>query len=152
MTYKWFKWWNIITLPLVASPFVVVGVLFVEAYTESPEQVLASVPVVAFACILSYLSLAYLFNTSELVYDDTHVRVSHGPIPWRGATYRLRDCEEFRADRILEERLSTWGVRIRFIDNSFEDLMYASSLEEAEKWARTLNEHLYFLKKQRRRR
>lgn len=150
MTYKWFKWWTLLTLPLVVSPFVVVGVLFVEAYSESPEQIIASIPVVAFACILAYLSLAHLFNTSELNYDDTYVQVSHGPIPWRGTTYRLRDCEEFRADKIFDGRLSSWGLRIRFIDNSFDDLMYASSVEEAQAWARTLNEHLYFLKKRRR--
>lgn len=150
MVYRWFKWWSILTLPLVVSPAVVVGMLFVEAFSDSPERVIASIPVVAFACILSYLSTAHLFNISEVLYDDTYVQVVHGPVPWRGASYRLRDCEEFRADKILEGRITSVGVRIRFIDNSFENLIYASSQEEADEWARRLNEHLYFVKRRRR--
>ena len=149
MIYKWFRWWALLTIPFILSPFVVVGMLFVEAYTETPEHILTSIPVVVFSCILAYLSLANLFNSTEVFVEEDKVHVVHGPIPWRGASYRLRDIQEFRPDQILEGRFTLPGVRLRFIDNSFENLTYAASAEQAEDWARTLNEHLFLLKKRR---
>lgn len=147
MIYRWFRWWSLLTLPLVASPFMVGGMLLVEAYTETPEALLASVPVLLFSFILSYFSLAYLLNTTEVAVEDDLVTVRHGPIPWKGRAYRLRDCENFRADKIFEGRFTSDGVRIRFIDNSFENLAYTRGPEEAEEWARILNEQLFLLKK-----
>ncbi len=149
MTYRWFRWWTLLTLPLVASPFIVGGMMFVEAYTEEPSRVLGTLPVLAFSLLLSYFSLAYLCNTTEVAIEEDLLTVRHGPVPWKGRAYRLRDCEEFRAEKIYEGRFSTDGIRIRFVDNSFENLCYTKSLEEAKAWARSLNEHIFLLKSDR---
>ena len=147
MKYRWFRWWALLTLPFILSPFVVVGMLFVEAFSDTPDRILTSIPVVIFSCILSYMSLANLFNSTEIQVDDERVHVIHGPIPWRGTSFRLRDIQEFRGDLILDGRATLPGVRLRFIDDSFESLCYADTLEEAEEWARLLNEHLFLLKR-----
>ena len=150
MKYRWFRWWALLTIPFILSPFVVVGMLFVEAVSDAPERILTSIPVVIFSCILSYLCLANLFNSTEIQVDEERVHVEHGPIPWRGTSFRLRDIQEFRDDQIMEGRFTVPGVRIRFIDNSFETLCYATSPGEAEEWAQVLNEHLFLLKRGRR--
>ena len=148
MTYRWFKWWTLLTLPLLVSPFIIIGMLFVEAYVEHPGRILGSVPVLILSFMLSYFSLAHLLNSTEIDIEDELDTVRHGPLPWRGCAYRLRDCEEFRADKIYEGRFTSDGVRIRFVDNSFENLCYTISREEAEEWARNLNERLFLFKKE----
>jgi hypothetical protein len=144
--YRWFRWWTLLTLPFVASPFVVGGMMFVEAYTEEPSRIFGALPVLAFSMILAYLSMAYLVNSTEVSIEGDLLTVRHGPLPWKGCAFRLRDCEEFRADKIYEGRFTTDGVRIRFVDNSFENLVYAKNPEQAKQWSRELNEYLFLLK------
>jgi hypothetical protein len=116
--------------------------IFVEAYTEDTTKVLGSIPLLFFSIILSYTSLAYLLNITEISVEDDLLTVRHGPIPWRGCAYRLSDCRKFFADKIPEDRATTNGVRINFVDDSFTTLTYTRTAEEAEIWAATLNEKL----------
>ena len=124
--------------------------LFVDSYTETTEQLIGSVPIMIFSLILAYTSMAYLVNTTEVTVENELVTVRHGPLPWRGRRYRLRDCQNFRADKIFESRFTSDGVRIRFIDDTFENLVYTEDAEEAEEWAQFLNEQLFLLKTRRR--
>lgn len=121
--------------------------LFVEAYIEHPGRVLGSLPVLLLSLLVSYISLAYLFNTTEVAIEEELVTVRHGPIPWRGCAFRLKDCEEFRADKVLDGRFTYDGIRMRFVDNTFENLCYTKDADEAKQWARNLNEALFLLKK-----
>ena len=142
MTYRWFRWWTILTLPLVVSPFVLGGMLFVEAYTENPERIVASLPVFFLSIAVAYSSLAYLVNITSVTIEDDLVTVRHGPIPWKGKAYRLIDCEQFSAGKIQETRFTVDGIRIRFSDDSYENLSYASSEAQAQAWAKELNKSL----------
>lgn len=142
MIHKWFKWWTLLTLPFVISPFIVGGMLFVEAYTDHPGRILGSLPVLFFSLLLAYSSLAYLLNSSEVVLEDDLIRVVHGPIPWKGISFRLQGCEKFFADKITEGRFTTDGVRVRFIDGTYDNVIYADSATEAQEWAEELNYHL----------
>lgn len=142
MSYRWFRWWTILTLPLVASPFVLGGMLFVEAYTENPERIVASLPVFLLSLAVAYSSLAYLVNVTTVTIEDDLVTVRHGPIPWKGKAYRLVDCEQFSAGKIQETRFTVDGIRIRFSDDSYENLSYASSEAQAQAWAKELNKAL----------
>ena len=81
MRYRWFSRWTLLTLPLVPSPFVIGGMMFVEAYTEHPQKVLGGIPILLFSIILSYFSLAFLFNSTEVAVEGELVTVRHGPLP-----------------------------------------------------------------------
>lgn len=139
MTYRWFRWWTVLTTPLLLSPFVLMGVLVVEAVAESPERVIGAVPLVLLSLALAYASLAYLVNSTRITLEEDTVAVRHGPVPWKGKAYHLVECAEFFPGKITETRFTVDGVRIRFLDDSCEDLAYAADPDQAACWAQQLN-------------
>lgn len=142
MSYRWFRWWYILTLPLIISPCVVAGMIFVEAYMEDTTKVLGSLPLLIFSAVLSYTSLAFLLNSTEISVEEELLTMRHGPLPWRGSAYRLSDCRKFFADTVVDGRKTVNGVKITFMDESTDTLTLAKTAEEAEMWAATLNERL----------
>lgn len=142
MRYRWYRWWTLFTLPFLVAPFVVGGILFVEAYGGSPGRFMGVLPLFFFSLLGFYASLAYLFNSTELRVEDDLVTVRHGPVPWKGCAYRLVDCAQFFAENMPSGRMKFPAVRIRFHDDSYENLAYAGTIVQAESWALELNEHL----------
>jgi hypothetical protein len=142
VNYRWFRWWILLALPLVPSPFVIGGMMFVEAYIENPQRVLGGIPILLFSIILSYCTLAFLFNSTSVEVEGDLVTVRHGPLPWKGCAVRLKDCSEFYVGKVEENRFGGHGVRVRFFDGTSEPLAHSGTVERAEEWVKRLNLHV----------
>lgn len=142
MKHRWFRWWTLLTVPLVPGPFVVVGMMFVEAYTEHPQRALGTVPILLFSIIFSYCSLAFLLNSTQVRVEDELVTVRHGPVPWKGCAFRLKDCKNFYPGKLDEGRFAQYGVRITFYDGTSEALAPTPDEATAKEWCKRLNLHV----------
>lgn len=142
MKYQWRRWWTWLTLPLIPSPFILAGMMFVEAYTEHPQRILGTIPLLLFSVILSYCSLAYFVNWTRVAVEGDFVTVRHGPMPWRGCAFRLKDCTEFYVGQVIEGRSKSQGVRVRFYDGTSEAVSSAGTEERAKEWVKRLNLHV----------
>lgn len=116
--------------------------MFVEAYTEHPQKVLGGIPILLFSIILSYFSLAFLFNSTEVAVEGELVTVRHGPLPWKGCAVRLKDCSEFYVGKVEENRFGGDGVRVRFFDGTSEPLTHSGTVERGKEWVKRLNLHV----------
>ena len=121
--------------------------MFVEAYTENPQKVLGAIPILLFSVVLAYYSLAFLFNSTKVAVEGELVTVRHGPIPWKGCAFRLKDCSEFYVGKVEERRFGAHGVRVRFFDGTSEPLSHAGTEKRAKEWVKRLNLHVQDLPK-----
>jgi hypothetical protein len=142
VTYRWFRWWTVLTVPLVPGPFIIGGMMFVEAYTEHPQKVLGGIPILLFSIILSYYSIAFLSNSTRVAVEGDLITVRHGPVPWRGCAFRLKDCSEFYVGKVEENRFGGHGVRVRFFDGTSEPVAFSGTAERAKEWVKRLNLHV----------
>ncbi|MFA5507325.1 MAG: hypothetical protein WC314_20435 [Vulcanimicrobiota bacterium] len=142
MTYRWFRRWTLLTVPLVPGPFVIAGMMFVEAFVERPQHVLGAIPILFFSIILSYFSMAYLLNSTRVQVEGDLVTVRHGPVPWKGAAFRLKDCKRFEPGKLDDGRFAQIGVRITFFDGTSEALAPSGTEEVALEWCKRLNLHV----------
>jgi len=95
---------------------------------------------------LAYVVLTMLFNRSHVVVDRGTLTVTHGPLPWPGATLNSDDVEQIYCNRVggkNSDSSPTFSVQARLKDGSVKTLLSnVQASEEALYLEQAIEQHL----------